>query len=84
MHQNTIGIGTYNAGTNDLKQSSPRQISTSIANLSQEIQMSVPTMKLITSEVIVTNEDPQISHGQKSKKLTRNYCRYVKTINGNM
>jgi lysophospholipase L1-like esterase len=48
-------------GTNDLKQSSPRQISTSIANLGQEIQKSVPTTKLIISEVIIRNDDPQIS-----------------------
>ena len=48
-------------GTNDLKQSSPRQISTSIANLGQENQKSVPTTKLIISEVIIRNDDPQIS-----------------------
>jgi lysophospholipase L1-like esterase len=48
-------------GTNDLKQSSPRQISTSLANLGQEIQTSVPTTKLIISEVIMRNDDPQIS-----------------------
>jgi hypothetical protein len=48
-------------GTNDLKQSSPRQISTSIANLGQEIQNIAPTTKLIISEVITRNDDPQIS-----------------------
>jgi hypothetical protein len=48
-------------GTNDLKQSFPRQISTSIANLGQEIQKSVHTTKLIISEVIIRNDYPQIS-----------------------
>jgi hypothetical protein len=48
-------------GTNDLKQSSPHQISTSIANLGQEIQKSMSTKKLIISEVIIRNDDPQIS-----------------------
>jgi hypothetical protein len=48
-------------GTNDLKQSSSRQISTSIAKLGQEIQKNAPTTKLIISEVIIRNDDPQIS-----------------------
>lgn len=48
-------------GTNDLKQSSPHQISTSIANLGQEINKKFPTTKLIISELITRNDDPQIN-----------------------
>ena len=49
-------------GTNDLiKQSSPHQISMSIANLGQEINKKFPTTKLIISELITRNDDPQIN-----------------------
>ncbi len=48
-------------GTNDLKQNSPHQISMSIANLGQEINRKYPTTKLIISELITRNDDPQIN-----------------------
>jgi predicted transcriptional regulator len=48
-------------GTNDLKQNSPHQISMSITNLGQEINRKYPTTKLIISELITRNDDPQIN-----------------------
>ena len=47
-------------GTNDLRQKSPRQIATSITKLGHEINANMPNTKLILSEVIVRNDDPQL------------------------
>ena len=48
-------------GTNDLKESSSRQISTSIANLGLEIKKKLPKTKLMISEIIMRKDDPQIN-----------------------
>ena len=44
-----------------MKQSSPQHISDKISNLGQEIKKSLPTTKLIISEVITRNDDPNLT-----------------------
>ena len=68
-------------GTNDLKESSSRQISTSIANLGLEIKKKLPKTKLMISEIIMRKDDPQIN---MLKKSTPSYRRYAPIIIGDL
>ena len=57
-------------GTNDLKSSSPSEISSSISSLGQEIRKEVPNTNLVISEVIIRNDDPSLN--VKISKLNKN------------
>ena len=57
-------------GTNDLKNSSPSEISSSISSLGQEIRKEVPNTNLVISEVIIRNDDPSLN--VKISELNKN------------
>ena len=57
-------------GTNDLKNSSPSEISFSISSLGQEIRKEVPNTNLVISEVIIRNDDPSLN--VKISELNKN------------
>ena len=48
-------------GTNDLKQSTSKQISGNISTLGQEIEKSSPHTKVVISEVITRTDDPSLN-----------------------
>ena len=57
-------------GTNDLKNSSPSEISSSISSFGQEIRKEVPNTNLVISEVIIRNDDPSLN--VKISELNKN------------
>ena len=68
-------------GTNDLKNSSPSEISSSISSLGQEIRKEVPNTNLVISEVIIRNDDPSLN--VKISELNKNLAQVCANNNWN-
>ena len=68
-------------GTNDLKNSSPSEISSSISSLGQEIRKEVPNTNLVISEVIIRNDDPSLN--AKISDLNKNLAQVCANNNWN-
>ena len=56
--------------SNDLKNSSPLEILSSISSFGQEIRKEVPNTNLVISEVIIRNDDPSLN--VKISELNKN------------
>ena len=48
-------------GTNDVRNSSPQEITNAISMLGQNMKKELPTTNLLISEIITRNDDPSLN-----------------------